>query len=115
MLRRENEKKNKQIRFGVLCGTIVIIPAEAKEALEQEIGTSGKVTFSRIGNLPETDYLKVTAVGNAHFLTGAVTNVFSKGYMQVLVGTKIAAWGGMGFSLHQFPDPCKLCRFIYVK
>ena len=88
MLRRENEKKNKQIRFGVLCGTIVIIPAEAKEALEQEIGTSGKVTFSRTGNLPETDYLKVTAVGNAHFLTGAVTNVFSKGYIQVLVGTK---------------------------
>ena len=88
MLRRENEKKNKQIRFGVLCGTIVIIPAGAKEALEQEIGTSGKVTFSRIGNLPETDYLKVTAVGNAHFLTGAVTNVFSKGYIQVLVGTK---------------------------
>lgn len=30
MLRRENEKKYKQIRFGVLCGTIVIIPAEAK-------------------------------------------------------------------------------------
>ena len=48
----------------------------SKEALEQEIGTSGKVTFSRIGNLPETDYLKVTAVGNAHFLTGAVTAVF---------------------------------------
>ena len=62
--------------------------AEAKEALEQEIGTSGKVTFSRIGNLPETDYLRVTAVGMPHFLTGAVTNVFSKGYMQVLVGTK---------------------------
>ena len=73
--------------FGVLCGTIVIIPAEAKDALEQEIGTSGKVTFSRIGNLSETDYLKVTAVGNAHFLTGAVTAVFSKGYMQVLIGT----------------------------
>ncbi len=88
MLRRENEKKNKQIRFGVLCGSIVIIPAEAKEALDQEIGTSGKVTFGRIGNLSETDYLKVTAVGNAHFLTGAVTNVFSKGYMQVLIGTK---------------------------
>lgn len=78
MLRRENEKKYKQIRFGVLCGTIVIIPAEAKDALEQEIGTSGKVTFSRIGNLSETDYLKVTAVGNAHFLTGAVTAVFQK-------------------------------------
>ncbi len=88
MLRRENEKKQKQIRFGVLCGSVVIIPAEAKEALEQEIGTSGKVIFGKIGNLPETDYLKVTAVGNAHFLTGAVTNIFSKGYMQVLIGTK---------------------------
>ena len=65
MLRRDNEKKNEQIRFGVLCGTIVIIPAEAREALEQAIGMSGKVTFSRIGNLSETDYLKVTAVGNA--------------------------------------------------
>ena len=82
------EKKNEQIRFGVLCGTIVIIPAEAREALEQAIGMSGKVTFSRIGNLSETDYLKVTAVGNAHFLTGAVTDIFSKGYMQVLIGTK---------------------------
>ena len=88
MLRRDNEKKNEQIRFGVLCGTIVIIPAEAREALEQAIGMSGKVTFSRIGNLSETDYLKVTAVGNAHFLTGAVTDIFSKGYMQVLIGTK---------------------------
>ena len=39
MLRRDNEKKNEQIRFGVLCGTIVIIPAEAREALEQAIGT----------------------------------------------------------------------------
>ena len=29
-----------------------------------------------------------TAVGNAHFLTGAVTDIFSKGYMQVLIGTK---------------------------
>ena len=30
MLRRENEKKYKQIRFGVLCGTIVIIPGGGK-------------------------------------------------------------------------------------
>lgn len=30
----------------------------------------------------------MTAVGNAHFLTGAVTDIFSKGYMQVLIGTK---------------------------
>lgn len=84
MLRREAG----QLRLGVLCGTIVIIPAEAKEALEKEVEGNGKITFSSIGSLPEDDYVKVNAVGDAHFLTSAVTNIFTKGYMQVLVGTK---------------------------
>ena len=88
MLRRENEAQKKDIRLGVLCGTIVIIPAEAKEALEQEIADTGKVNFAPVGNLGDKDYIKVTAVGDAHFLTGAVTNIFTKGYMQVLIGTK---------------------------
>ena len=76
------------IRLGVLCGTIVIIPAEAKEALLEVVGDSGKITFSEVGNLEETDYVKVNAVGDAHFLTGAVTEVFTRGHMQVLIGTK---------------------------
>lgn len=84
MLRRENSG----IRLGVLCGTLVVIPAEAKEALQKEVEGIGKISFSGIGSLPETDYVKVTAVGDAHFLTSAVTNIFTKGYMQVLVGTK---------------------------
>lgn len=88
MLRRENEAQKKDIRLGVLCGTIVIIPAEAREALEQEIADTGKVNFAPVGNLGDKDYIKVTAVGDAHFLTGAVTNIFTKGYMQVLIGTK---------------------------
>lgn len=86
-LRRASQGKS-DIRFGVLCGTIVIIPAEAKEALVEAVGDSGKISFSPIGSLSESDYLKVTAVGDAHFLTGAVTDVFTKGYMQVLIGTK---------------------------
>lgn len=88
MLRRENEAQKKDIRLGVLCGTIVIIPAEAREALEREIADTGKVNFAPVGNLGDKDYIKVTAVGDAHFLTGAVTNIFTKGYMQVLIGTK---------------------------
>ena len=76
------------LRIGVLCGTIVIIPAEAKDALVEAVGASGKVTFSKIGNLSEDDYVKVNTVGDAHFLTGAVTEVFTKGHMQVLIGTK---------------------------
>ena len=85
MLRREAGDK---LRLAVLCGTIVVIPAEAKGALEKEIEGIGKVTYSTIGALPETDYLKVNAVGDAHFLTGAVTNLFSQGCMQVMIGTK---------------------------
>ncbi len=85
-LRREVSEE--KLRLGVLCGTIVIIPAEAKSALEEAVKDTGKVTFSPIGQLSEQDYLKVTAVGDAHFLTGAVTEIFTKGYMQVLIGTK---------------------------
>ena len=85
MLRREAGDK---LRLAVLCGTIVVIPAEAREALEKEIEGIGRVTYSTIGVLPEADYLKVTAVGDAHFLTGAITNLFSQGWMQVMIGTK---------------------------
>lgn len=86
-LRRENTGRS-GLRLGVLCGTIVIIPAEAKAALEEAVGDAGKITFSSVGKLEEQDYLKVTAVGDNHFLTGAVTDIFTKGYMQVLIGTK---------------------------
>lgn len=85
MLRREAGDK---VRMAVLCGTIVVIPAEAREALEKEIEGRGKVTYSPIGALPESDYLKVNAVGDAHFLTSAITELFSQGHMQVIIGTK---------------------------
>lgn len=86
-LRRKHAGKD-DLRFGVLCGTIVIIPAEAKEALLTAVGDSGTIRFKPVGNLPEEDYVKVEAQGDAHFLTSAVTEIFTKGCMQVLIGTK---------------------------
>lgn len=80
------ESANK-LRLGVLCGTMVIIPAEAREYLIQLTGQD-KVAFSEAGMLAEEDYLVVKAIGNAHFLTAAVTELFSRGYIQVLIGTK---------------------------
>lgn len=85
---RRSVGQETDIRLAVLCGTIVIIPAEAKEALLAAVGDSGKITFSTVGNLSESDYVKVDAIGDSHFLTGAVTEVFSQGHMQVLIGTK---------------------------
>ena len=85
---RRSVGQTSDIRLGVLCGTIVIIPAEAKDALLLAVGENGKITFSSVGKLADTDYVKVNAVGDAHFLTAAVTEVFTQGHMQVLIGTK---------------------------
>ncbi len=85
---RRSVGKTTDVRLGVLCGTIVVIPAEAKDALLAAVGDKGKISFSSVGKLSETDYVKVTAVGDAHFLTAAVTEVFTQGCMQVLIGTK---------------------------
>lgn len=90
ILRREcqNAKSGEtKIRLGVLCGTMVIIPAESKEELIKITGKD-KVSFMKAGNLDESDYLIVKAIGTAKFLTAAVTELFTKGYMQVLIGTK---------------------------
>lgn len=89
ILRRESEqnKGNKKLRFGVLCGSIVTIHAEAREHL-LKIVDNDKVTFSQVGKLSMDDYLVVNAIGNAHFLTAAVTDLFTNGHIEVLIGTK---------------------------
>lgn len=76
------------LQLGVLCGTVVIIPAYAKEQLLNIIGTAGKITFQKLGSLSETEYIGVQPVGDNHFLTSAITELFTQGYMQVLIGTK---------------------------
>lgn len=88
MLRRDNEGAAQGPKLGILCGTLVVIPADQKEVLLHQLGNSGRVTFSSIGAIPETAYVKVNPVGDAHFLTGAITELFTGGGIQVLIGTK---------------------------
>ncbi|MFR5953379.1 MAG: hypothetical protein ACLUGQ_06775 [Coprococcus sp.] len=66
-LRRDAQDMWSDMRLGVLCGSIIVIPAEAKDALLKTVGDSGTVTFSKLGSLPETEYVKVSAVGDSHF------------------------------------------------
>ena len=87
-LRRDAQDMWSDMRLGVLCGSIIVIPAEAKDALLKTVGDAGTVTFSKLGSLPETEYVKVSAVGDSHFLIPAVTQLFADGYIQVLIGTK---------------------------
>lgn len=80
-------------RLGVLCGSIVIIPATSKEMLiriaeEDRSGCAERMQFAKVGQLSETDYLKVVATGNEHFLTRIVTELFAQGQIQIIIGTK---------------------------
>lgn len=85
-LRRHAVRINSDIRFAVLCGSVVIIPAEAKNALLSIAEEPDRISFSSAGLL--TDYVKVNISGDRHFMTGLVSRLFAEGYFQALIGTK---------------------------
>ncbi len=85
-LRRHAVRINSDIRFAVLCGSVVIIPAEAKNALLSIVEEPDRISFSSAGLL--TDYVKVNISGDRHFMTGLVSRLFAEGYFQALIGTK---------------------------
>lgn len=85
MLRRQ---QNPGLRLGVLCGSVIIIPTAAKEALEQAIEGMGTVTYTELSGQEEIPYVRVSAAGGSHFLTAAVTKIFTEGFIHVLIGTK---------------------------
>lgn len=77
----------------VLCGTIIIIPASGKDELiriaeEAAPGNGARINYSSVGMLREEEYVKVAAVGPSNFLTGAVTELFTRGYINIMIGTK---------------------------
>ncbi len=88
VLRKQFANTANPPRLGVLCGTIVIIPAEAKDALLQIVGDEKKVSFDAVGQLREQDYVQLHVRGDSHMLTSAVTEVFRQGYIQIMIGTK---------------------------
>lgn len=85
-LRRESVNRNRTLKLGVLCGSIIIIPIEAKEALFKKVNDLNKIKVIKAGKLE--DYIKIEINGNHHFLIGAVSELFAQGYIQVLIGTK---------------------------
>ncbi len=82
-LRRELPE---DIKLGVLCGSVVIVPVTATGMLEYlfvEYNTSGK--FSPIG---DTGYQQVTISGNKSLVVKLITALFEDGQMQIMIGTK---------------------------
>ncbi|MFI3202462.1 MAG: DEAD/DEAH box helicase family protein, partial [Eubacteriales bacterium] len=88
LLRRENQEQKTELKLGVLCGSIAIIPSSAKSRLLELVQNPSDISFKAIGDLSEQEYVEIEARGNRHFLTGVITQLFEEGHMEVLIGTK---------------------------
>ena len=86
-IRRKAQEQEIAVSLAVLSGSIVILPtnvaAELKELLPQV-----HLSFSSIGQLDQEDYVLVGFPSTAKGIVGAVTELFQRGRIQVLVGTK---------------------------
>lgn len=87
VLRRELVKQQLDVPVAVLTGSLVIIPSKVKSRLEAILGAD-KMTVQPVGQLNETDYVKVRLVGAQHDLVSAVTELFQEGQIHVVIGTK---------------------------
>jgi hypothetical protein len=86
---RRNKSTN--LRLGVLTGSIIIIPKSTKQFLNQILETEGiglnRVTFTELKH--DNSYLKVHFIGaEKKKRVEIITNFFTGGGVNVLVGTK---------------------------
>lgn len=86
---------DRDIRLGVLCGSIVLLPCEAVAYLQsvlQGLG-AGKQSPAAVQELMAADgrplgYCRVAIRGTQQDVVRSVTKVFEAGYIKVLIGTK---------------------------
>ena len=86
-IRRSAQKQGLSVPIAVLSGSVVIIPASVKAELEALIPNTN-LTFSAIGKLDQESYLQVGFPSSFKGMVAAVTELFQRGSIQVLVGTK---------------------------
>ncbi|MDO6440482.1 helicase-related protein [Cyclobacterium sp. 1_MG-2023] len=85
-LRRTNER---EIKIGVLTGSLIIIPVSAFEAFK-EVAAKFKIERLSTSSLPfDSKYLVVNSTEQLkHDIVHIITQVFQQGHIEVLVGTK---------------------------
>ena len=86
-IRRSAQKQGLSVPIAVLSGSVVIIPASVKAELQALIPNTS-LTFSAIGKLDQGTYLQVGFPSSFKGMVAAVTELFQRGYIQVLIGTK---------------------------
>lgn len=83
MLRRTYGTEGK---LGVLSGSIVIIPEAARPVLEELLEEKGME--AGFGALKAEGYIKVTIKGKGHQTSALITELFQRGLIEIMVGTK---------------------------
>ena len=86
-IRRSAQKQGLSVPIAVLSGSVVIIPASVKAELQALIPNTS-LSFSAIGKLDQGAYLQVGFPSSFKGMVAAVTELFQRGSIQVLVGTK---------------------------
>ncbi len=87
-LRREGDK---DLKLGVLCGTLIIIPKSAKTALEKKLQGLNQATGNvTIKPLPyDATFFEVIPSGTyKRHIVQIMTDLFTEGEITVLIGTK---------------------------
>lgn len=86
-IRRSAQKQRISVPLAVLSGSVVIVPTSVREELQALLPTV-TLTFSAIGQLDPDGYLQVGFPSTCKGIVGAVTELFQRGAIQVLIGTK---------------------------
>lgn len=83
-----------ECRLCVLCGSVVILPDSALDALSQAVkekfGKDNLVSSKKIQgeDSRETGYSEVSIVGKNSEIISLVTEIFEKGHFEIMIGTK---------------------------
>ena len=86
-IRRSAQKQGLSVPIAVLSGSVVIVPTSVREELQALIPNTS-LTFSAIGKLDQVTYLQVGFPSSFKGMVAAVTELFQRGSIQVLIGTK---------------------------
>ena len=86
-IRRSAQKQGISVPLAVLSGSVVIVPTSVREELQALFPTVA-LTFSAIGKLDQGAYLQVGFPSSFKGMVAAVTELFQRGAIQVLIGTK---------------------------
>jgi len=86
-IRRKAQEHEIPVSLTVLSGSVVILPTNVATELK-ELLPQVHLSFSSIGQLDQEDYVQVGFPSTAKGIVAAVTELFQRGRIQVLVGTK---------------------------